>query len=109
MGQRVASNRASVLDSLLFLDKGGFIHMGDGQGALFSLNEDGQRQTGYVKLWEGGEQVLTTLLLWIFATMPKIQYFTHPASIYLQPNPYQGRLSLQDDGKLHRSGVRPSG
>ena len=71
-----------VLDSFFVLNKGGFMHMGDGKGGLISLTEEGQRQTGYVRLREGGEQILTTLLLWLFATMPKIQYYTHPAFVY---------------------------
>ena len=91
-----------VLDSLFILDRGGFMHMGSGQGRLVSIGSDGQRKTGYVALRKGGEQVLTTLLLWIYSTMPKIHYYTHPAFVYLTPNSSGGRLQLQDDGNLSR-------
>ena len=92
-----------VLDSFFVLNRGGFMHMGNGKGRLVSLNKDDQPQTGYVRLRQGGEQVLTTLLLWIYATMPKINYATHPAFVYMRPNPHRGRLRLKDDGTLWRS------
>ena len=61
------------------------MHMGNGKGRLRSLDKDGELQKGYVTLRQGGERVLTTPLLWVFATMPKINYYTHPAYVYMRP------------------------
>ena len=91
-----------VLDSFFVLDRGGFMHMGNGKGRLVSLDKEDQRQTGYVRLHQGGERVLTTLLLWIYATMPKINYYTHPAFMYMRPNPHSRKLRLTDEGTLRR-------
>ena len=91
-----------VVDSFFVLNRGGFMHMGNGKGRLVLLNKDDQPQTGYVRLRQGGERVLTTLLLWIYATMPKINYYTHPAFVYMRPNPHRRRLRLKDDGTLLR-------
>ena len=91
-----------AIDSLFVLDRGAIVNVGDGQGRLYSLSPSGQRQTGYVE-WSGDDNlVLSNLLTWIFATMPMIHYYMHPASLYLEPNPRPGRLELLDDGKLVR-------
>ena len=97
-----------VVDSLFVLDRGGFMNMGTGEGSFYSIGRDGRKQSGYVILREGGEEVLTTLLTWILATMPKLQYFTHPAFAYLRPDQNQGRLRLTDDGTLSRQVSRPT-
>ena len=91
-----------VLDGVFLLDRGGIIHMGKGSGQLRSLSKDGEPQSGYVVVRSGGEQVLAHLLLWIYAAMPRIEYYTHPAFPYLRPNPYSGRLSMTDEGMLRR-------
>ncbi len=93
-----------VLDGLFVLDRGGTIHMGKGSGQLRSLSRDGKPQSGYVVVRDEGEQVLAHLLLWIYAAMPRIEYYTHPAFPYLRPNPYSDRLSMTDDGTLSRPG-----
>ena len=93
-----------VLDGLFVLDRGGTMHMGNGGGQLRWLGGDGEPQKGYVTIRHGGEQVLTNLLLWMYAAMPRIHYYTHPAFVYLRPNPHPGPLSMNDDGVVTRPG-----
>ena len=92
-----------VLDSFFVLDRGGFMHMGNGKGRLVIQNKDGSPLTGYVKVGQQDGQVLTTLLLWIYSTMPNINYYTHPAFVYLRPSSRRGALRLTDDGGLSRA------
>ena len=96
-----------VLDSFFLLDRGGFMHMGNGKGRLVMQNKDGSPLTGYVKVGQQDGQVLTTLLLWIYSTMPKINYYTHPAFVYLGPSSPRSVLSLTDDVTLRRDHLPP--
>ena len=91
-----------AIDALFVLDRGAVVNVGDGQGRIYSLTPSGQRRTGYVE-WSGDDNLLlSNLLTWMFATMPMVHYYMHPASCYLEPNQHPGRLELLDDGTLSR-------
>ena len=91
-----------VLDSLFILDRGVTVHMGQGDGYLRSSVGDGEPQAGYVQVRQGDQEVLAHFLLWIYAAMPRIDYHTHPALVYLRSDPEKGKLRLDDDGYLAR-------
>ena len=89
-----------VLDGVFVLGKGALLHFGTGKGKLVVESAEGESLDGY-RIWaEGG--VLTLLLLWMYAAMPRVIHFNHPVFPYLQPSRQPGKLWLNDRGKVER-------
>ena len=92
-----------VVDGLFVLDRGVLMHLGTGRGTLVLEDEHGKRLSGYAG-FEAQSGVLTRLLLWMYAAMPKAIHFRHPVFPYLQPRKSEP-LWLNNRGKVE---PRPS-
>ena len=91
-----------AVDGVFVLDRGTLLHMGRGKkGRLSMKGADGERLGGYLPFPADGG-VLTRLLFWMYAAMPRVQHFGHPVSSYLQPISEAGRLWLNDRGEVER-------
>ena len=90
-----------VVDGLFVLDKGAFCYWGKpAESRIFRVDGNNTPVTGYHPFPDTGKEVLSNLLMWLYAVMPRLKYAHDPVSHYLQPSQRTGRLRLQEDGSL---------